>query len=237
MDFTIQIPIEMEMKIKLGPLSVRAFGLPKETTIDNQLDARAADNLMMMNQQKNLNNTGGSLGVPALNRLSGSSRLSGSGLPKSESAVKPFLGTVPPINLSTVQRTSGQGLPKSESAVKPFGTSQPPGASAAKPPSSMGKPKGLPAAKPRSGKGQAPNWGELKAKITKAIKNDEEPEVFEALAAEMSNFMTAAKRTGGLDEVSQIIFEDATTFFARKRVLSEDGSKQALQQIIDMCRN
>ena len=118
------------------------------------------------------------------------------------------------------------GKPPGASAAKPTsGMGKPKGLPAAKPQSGMGKPKGLPAAKPRSGKGQAPNWGELKAKITKAIKNDEEPEVFEALAAEMSNFMTAAKRTGGLDEVSHIIFEDATAFFARKRVLSEDGSK------------
>ena len=35
-----------------------------------------------------------------------------------------------------------------------------------------------------------PSWEELKAKILAAIKKDEQPEVFEALLADVSNFMT-----------------------------------------------
>ena len=47
-----------------------------------------------------------------------------------------------------------------------------------------------------SGTGQPPSWEELKAKILAAIKKDEQPEVFEALLADVSNFMTELKRTG-----------------------------------------
>ena len=49
---------------------------------------------------------------------------------------------------------------------------------------------------PEFGTGQPPSWEELKAKILAAIKKDEQPEVFEALLADVSNFMTEVKRTG-----------------------------------------
>ena len=49
---------------------------------------------------------------------------------------------------------------------------------------------------PGSGSGQPPSWEELKAKILAAIKKDEQPEVFEALLADVSNFMTEIKHTG-----------------------------------------
>ena len=52
------------------------------------------------------------------------------------------------------------------------------------------------ASEPVSGTGQPPSWEELKAKILAAIKKDEQPEVFEALLADVSNFMTELKRTG-----------------------------------------
>ena len=41
-----------------------------------------------------------------------------------------------------------------------------------------------------SGTGQPPSWEELKARILAAIKKDEQPEVFEAILAEVSSFMT-----------------------------------------------
>ena len=44
--------------------------------------------------------------------------------------------------------------------------------------------------------GQPPSWEELKAKILAAIKKDEQPEVFEALLADVRNFMTELVRTG-----------------------------------------
>ena len=46
------------------------------------------------------------------------------------------------------------------------------------------------AAEPGSGTGQPPTWAQLKAKILAAIKKDEQPEVFEAMLAEVSSFMT-----------------------------------------------
>ena len=49
---------------------------------------------------------------------------------------------------------------------------------------------------PGSGMGQPLTWEPLKAKILKAIKKDEQPEVFEALLADVRNFMTELKRTG-----------------------------------------
>ena len=52
------------------------------------------------------------------------------------------------------------------------------------------------AAEPGSGTGQPPTWAQLKAKILAAIKKDEQPEVFEALLADVRNFMTELKRTG-----------------------------------------
>ena len=47
-----------------------------------------------------------------------------------------------------------------------------------------------------SGTGQPPRWEELKAKILSAIKKDEQQEVFEAILAEVSSFMTALKLNG-----------------------------------------
>ena len=35
-----------------------------------------------------------------------------------------------------------------------------------------------------------PSWLDLKAKILEAIKNDEQPKIFEELLAEVCNFMT-----------------------------------------------
>ena len=35
-----------------------------------------------------------------------------------------------------------------------------------------------------------PNWEELKSKILEAIKNDEQPEIFDILLAEVCDFMT-----------------------------------------------
>ena len=49
---------------------------------------------------------------------------------------------------------------------------------------------------------QLPSWQQLKAKILQAIKKDEQPEVFEALLADVSNFMTELKLTGQLAAVS-----------------------------------
>ena len=47
-----------------------------------------------------------------------------------------------------------------------------------------------------SGMGQPPAWEPLKAKILAAIKKDEQPEVFEALLADVHNLMTEVVRTG-----------------------------------------
>ena len=44
--------------------------------------------------------------------------------------------------------------------------------------------------------GQLPTWEQLKAKVLAAIKKDEQAEVFEALLADVQNFMTELKRTG-----------------------------------------
>ena len=51
------------------------------------------------------------------------------------------------------------------------------------------------ASEPLIGTDQPPTWEELKPKILEAIKKDEQPEVFEALLADVSNFMTELKRT------------------------------------------
>ena len=61
--------------------------------------------------------------------------------------------------------------------------------------------------------------------ILKAILKDEQPEVFEALLVDVRNFMIELKRTGQLDAISVTLQEDAAVFFARRRVLSEAGSK------------
>ena len=52
------------------------------------------------------------------------------------------------------------------------------------------------ASEPGSGTGQPPTWEQLKARILQAIKKDEQPEVFEALLADVNNFMNELVRTG-----------------------------------------
>ena len=53
-----------------------------------------------------------------------------------------------------------------------------------------------------TGTGQPPTWEELKPKIHAAITKDEQPEVLEALLADVLNFMTEVKRTKELDAIS-----------------------------------
>ena len=50
--------------------------------------------------------------------------------------------------------------------------------------------------KPGSGTGQSQTWEELKARILEAMGEDEQPQVFEALLADTSNYMTALMQTG-----------------------------------------
>ena len=52
------------------------------------------------------------------------------------------------------------------------------------------------ASEPVFGTGQPSAWEQLKAKILQAIKRDEQAEVFEALLADVHNFMTELVRTG-----------------------------------------
>ena len=84
---------------------------------------------------------------------------------------------------------------------------------------------------------QSPAWEQLKAKILQAIKKDEQPEVFQALLADVRKFMTEVKRTGQLEHISVTLQDDAAVFFARRRVLSESGSKEALQLINNTLKN
>ena len=65
----------------------------------------------------------------------------------------------------------------------------------------------------RSGISEKQNWEQLKAMILQAIKKDEQPDVFEALLADVSNFMTEIKRTGQLAAISVELQEDAAVFF------------------------
>ena len=60
----------------------------------------------------------------------------------------------------------------------------------------MGNGPSASASEPGSGTGQPPTWAQLKAMILEAIKKDEQPEVFEALLADVNNFMTELKRAG-----------------------------------------
>ena len=71
----------------------------------------------------------------------------------------------------------------------------------------------------------------MKEKILAAINKDEQHEVFEALLAEVRNFMTELVRTGKLAALSVEIQEDAAVFFQRRNVLSDSESKKALQKI------
>ena len=77
----------------------------------------------------------------------------------------------------------------------------------------------------------------MKPAINTAIKNDASPQVFEALLADMRKFMEQLKRTGYLDVLSVQLQDDAAVFFSRKRLLTEDGSKNALQMIINILKN
>ena len=56
--------------------------------------------------------------------------------------------------------------------------------------------------KQATGTGQSPTWEQLKAKILEAIKRDEQSEVFEALLADVRNFITQLVRTGQLEAIS-----------------------------------
>ena len=60
----------------------------------------------------------------------------------------------------------------------------------------MGSGPSASASEPGSGTGQPPTWEQLKAKILQAIKKDEQPEVFEALLADVGNYMNEIIRTG-----------------------------------------
>ena len=52
------------------------------------------------------------------------------------------------------------------------------------------------APKTGSGTGQPQTWEQLKALILTAIKMDEQPDVFEALLADVMEFMAECERTG-----------------------------------------
>ena len=98
------------------------------------------------------------------------------------SASKPLIGTSQP--------------PSAPASEPGFGMGQPPSAPASELGSGTGQQPSVSASEPGSGTGQPPSWEELKAKILAAIKKDEQAEVFEALLADVSNFMTELKRTG-----------------------------------------
>ena len=61
---------------------------------------------------------------------------------------------------------------------------------------SMGLGSNASASEPGSGTGQPLSWAQLKTMILEAIKKNEQQVVFEALLADVSNFMTEIKRTG-----------------------------------------
>ena len=69
------------------------------------------------------------------------------------------------------------------------------------------------ASEPGIGTGQLSAWEQLKAKILQAIKNDAEPDVFEARFAEVRNCIEELKRTGKLAEISIELQEDGAVFF------------------------
>ena len=70
---------------------------------------------------------------------------------------------------------------------------------------------------------------QLKSTILAAIQNDEQANVFEALVADVSNYMTELKRKGKLAKRSLSLQEDAAILFNRRRELSDSGSRKALQ--------
>ena len=94
-----------------------------------------------------------------------------------------------------------------------------------------------PVAEPAPGPIQPPTWEQLKAKVLAAIKKDEQPDHFEAILVEVTAFIKEAGRSGQLDTISVTLQEDAAVFFARRRVLSDAGSKQVLQKICNVCKN
>ena len=96
---------------------------------------------------------------------------------------------------------------------------------------SMGGGSTVSASKPESGTVQIPTWEQLNAKILQAIKRDEQPEVFQALLADLSNLMTEIKRTGQLYALSIKLQEDGSVFLSRRNNLSDSESKKALQKI------
>ena len=83
---------------------------------------------------------------------------------------------------------------------------------------------------------QPPTWEELKAKILEAIKKDEPKEVFEALLADVSNFMTELKRTEQLDAISIELQDDGALFFQRRNMMNNKDSKRALQKIVNILK-
>ena len=68
--------------------------------------------------------------------------------------------------------------------------------------SGTGQPPSVSASESGKGTVQPPSWEEIKPKIHAAIKKDEQPEVFEALLADLLNYMTEVKQTGELDDIS-----------------------------------
>ena len=83
---------------------------------------------------------------------------------------------------------------------------------------------------------QPPTWAQLKAMIHESIKKDDQPVVFEALLADVDNYMTELKRTGQLAFMSIPLQEDAAVFFSRRTILSYPDSKKALQKIINILK-
>ena len=73
--------------------------------------------------------------------------------------------------------------------------------------------------------------------ILEAIRRDNQAVVFEALLADVRNFMTELKRTGSLTALSVTLQNDAAVFFSRRNDLCDSGSKAALQQINNILKN
>ena len=80
------------------------------------------------------------------------------------------------------------------------------------------------------------SWMQLKSRIIAAIENDDQANVFEALVADVSNYMTELKRKGKLAKRSLSLQEDAAILFSRRRELSDSGSRKALQQLVNILK-
>ena len=76
----------------------------------------------------------------------------------------------------------------------------------------------------------------MKSRIIAAIENDDQANVFEALVADVSNYMTELKRKGKLAKRSLSLQEDAVILFNRRRELSDSGSRKALQQLVNILK-